>query len=73
MVLQTSMLDWRRGLWGLICHGHMCIVIYMKLIWCNGFSEIYACYEEGVGSFCHRYICIVLYIYDLQVDLPSLV
>ena len=25
-----------------ICHGYMCIVLYMKLIWCNGFAEIYA-------------------------------
>ena len=23
--------------------------IYMKLIWCNGFTEIYAHLEEGVG------------------------
>ena len=27
---------------GLICHGYMCIVLYMKLIWCNGFPEICA-------------------------------
>ena len=51
----------------------------MKLIWCNGFAEIYAQLEEGNlcgvmvlqrsmhdwrrGSICHRYMCIVLYIY----------
>ena len=23
---------------GAICHGYMCIVLYMKLIWCNGFA-----------------------------------
>ena len=23
--------------WGLICHGNMYIVPYMKLIWCNDF------------------------------------
>ena len=47
----------------------MFIVIYMKLLWCNGFPEMYAQLEEGVGSICHRYMYIVLYIYDLQVDL----
>ena len=25
---------------GIICLGYMCIVLYMKLIWCNGFPEI---------------------------------
>ena len=33
----------------------------MKLIWCNGFPEIYAQLEEG-GSICHGYMCIVLYM-----------
>ena len=47
MVFQRSMLDWRRGWWS-ICHGYMCIVLYMKLIWCDGFPEIYAQLEEGV-------------------------
>ena len=35
------------GVGGSICHGYMCIVIYMKLIWCDGFPEIYAWLEEG--------------------------
>ena len=48
---------------GSICHGYMCIVLYMKLIWCNDFPEIYAPLEEGVESICHWYMCIVLYIY----------
>ena len=46
---------------GLVCHGYLCIVLYMKLIWCHGFAEIYALLEGG--SICHRYMCIVLYIY----------
>ena len=25
--------------WGLVCHGYLCIVLYMKLIWCNGFAR----------------------------------
>ena len=63
MVFQRSMLHWRMGV-GSFCHGYMCIVLYMKLIWCNGFPEIYAQLEDGVGSICHGYMCIVLYIYE---------
>ena len=36
-VLQASLLNG-----GSVCHGYLCIVLYMKLIWCNGFAEIYA-------------------------------
>ena len=35
---------------GSICHGYMCIVLYMKHIWCNGFPDIYAQLDEGVGQ-----------------------
>ena len=52
---------------GSICHRYMCIVLNMKLIWCNGFQEIYAQLEEGVGSICHGYMCIVLCIYETYV------
>ena len=48
MVFQRSMFD---------CSGvhlpnmrTMCILLYMKLIWCHGFPEIYAQLEEGVPS-----------------------
>ena len=36
---------------GSICHGYMCTVLYtyMKLVWCNGFPEMYAQLEEGVA------------------------
>ena len=63
MVFQRCMLDWRREV-GLICHGFMCIVlyIYMKLIWCNGFPEIYAQLEEGWGQPTIG-ICALCYIY----------
>ena len=70
----------------LLCHGYMCIVLYMKLIWCNGFAEIYAHLEDGVGSIYQRYMYIVIYIYiyiyiymyihiyiDLPLYLPSVV
>ena len=47
MVFQRSMLDWR-GV-GSICHGYMCIVLYMKLIWCNGFPDICASRSAKFG------------------------
>ena len=34
----------------LVCHGYMCILLYVKLMWCNGFPEIYAQLEEGGQS-----------------------
>ena len=40
VVLQASILDW-----GLACHGYLCIVLYIKLIWCHGFTEIYVLFE----------------------------
>ena len=30
VVFHTSMVIWRRGHW------HMCILLYVKLIWCSG-------------------------------------
>ena len=35
---------------GSICHGYMCIVLYVKLMWCTGFPEIYAQLEERIGQ-----------------------
>ena len=49
MVFQRSMLDWRRGV-HLTNMSTMCILLYMQLIWCNGFPEIYAQLEEGWGQ-----------------------
>ena len=34
---------------GSVCYGYICILLYVKLIWCSGFPEIYAQLEEGVG------------------------
>ena len=45
---------------GSICHGYMCILLSMKLIWCSGFQEIYARLEEGVHLplvYVHSSIC----------------
>ena len=53
---------------GSVCHGYMCILLYMKLIWCSGFPGIYAQLEEGVGSVCHGYMYILLYVKPLQCN-----
>ena len=34
--------DWGEG-WGQSEHGYMCMLLYMKPVWCNGSPEIYAC------------------------------
>ena len=48
---------------GSICHGYMCILLYMKLIWCSGFPEICAQLEEGVRSVCHDDLGIYAFYY----------
>ena len=35
---------------GSICHGYMCIVLYVILIWCSGIPEIHGHLEEGGGQ-----------------------
>ena len=61
VVFQRSMLDWRRGVRS-VCNGYMCILLYVKLIWCSSFLEIYAQLEEGCGVrlpwvYVHSSIC----------------
>ena len=47
---------------GSVCHGYMCILLYMKLIWCSGFpGDLCLIGGRGLGSVCHGYICILLY------------
>ena len=60
----SSIQDIYAGLMGVsICHAYMCIVLYMKLIQCNGLAEIYDQLEEGgVGLLQHRYMCILLFV-----------
>ena len=45
---------------------YMCILLYMKVIWCSGFPEIYDQLEEGLGSVCHGYMSILLYVKCIQ-------
>ena len=59
MVLHKIMVNRRRGK-GSVCHGYMCILLYMTLIWCSGFPQIYGQLEwGGLG------ICVFFYMYNL--------
>ena len=46
---------------GSICHGHMCIALYMQVNWCDGYQEISAQLEEGWGQ-SDIGICALYYI-----------
>ena len=43
----------------------MCILLYVKFIWCSGIPEIYGQLEEGV-YICPGYMCILLYVKLIQ-------
>ena len=48
VVFNTSMVNWGGGY---ICPKHMCILLYVKCIWCSGIPEIHGQLEEG--TFCY--------------------
>ena len=52
-VYNTSMVNWR-GLW------YMCILLYVKLMWCSSIPYIYGQLERGY--ICHKYVCILPYV-----------
>ena len=42
VVFQRCMVNW-----GDVCHGYMCILLYVKLIWCSGVPEMYGWLPGG--------------------------
>ena len=34
-----------------VCHWYICILLYVKLIWCSGFPKICAQLEGGTSAF----------------------
>ena len=58
MVFKASML-YCMGV-GLICHGYICILLYVRRMGCNCVELTYSRFW-GV-SICNGYMCIVLYI-----------
>ena len=61
------MIDWR----GYICPQYMCILLYVKLIWCSGIPQMYGQLEEGgLGrcAFCYMLnLCGVVVFYTSMV------
>ena len=55
---------------GSICHGCMCIVLYMKLIWCNVFHRSMLNWRRGWGQFAIG-ICALCYIYMKLIQCNS--
>ena len=47
---------------GSVCHVYMCILLYMKHIWCSGFPDIYPLLEEGDGGQSVMGICAFCYM-----------
>ena len=55
-----------------ICPRYMCILLYVKPIWCSGGPQIYGQLEKG-GYVCPRYMCIPLYVkLILCSDVPQI-
>ena len=54
-ICETYMVQWYFiNVWsivgGYMCHGYMCILLYVKLIWCSGITWMYDQMEEaGLG------------------------
>ena len=57
MVFHRSIVNWS---WGYMYSQYMCILLYVKLIWCNGISEIYCQLEWG--DRCILSICAFCYM-----------
>ena len=56
---------------GQFCHGYMCIVLYLKLIWCNGFTDISASLEAGGVNLPWVYVHCSIYIYRSAMRCPK--
>ena len=57
VVFHASMVNWS---WGDICPKDMCILLYVKLIWSSGITDIYG--EQEVGGICPNDMWILLYV-----------
>ena len=53
VVFHTCKVNWRRGPW------YMCIVLYVKLIWCSGIPYSYGQLEGGTSAL---HICAFCYM-----------
>ena len=57
---------------GSVCHGYMCILVYVKLIGCNGFAWIYAWLGIHLPwVYVHSAICETYGVWWCSMDLLS--
>ena len=54
VVFYISMVNWRRG------HSYMCILLYMKLLWCSSIPYIYGQLEGGTSGLSICAFCYML-------------
>ena len=67
VVFHTSMVSWRRGPW------YMCILLYVKLLWCSSIPYIYGQLEGGTSALSMSAFCYVLNICTAVVFHTSMV
>ena len=51
VVFHRCMVNWRWGPW------YMCILLYVKLLWCSSIQYMYSQLEEGALVYVHSAIC----------------
>ena len=58
----TDLVKWCfRDVWsvgGYVCHGYMCILLYVKLVWCSSVPEMYG----QLGGMSAMGICAFFYM-----------
>ena len=52
-----------------MCPMYMCILLYVKLIWCSGIPQIYGQMEEGALVYVHSAICGIYLVWWCSIDL----
>ena len=67
VVFHRSMVNWRRGPW------YMCILLYVKLIWCSSIPYIFGQLEGGPSAISICAFCYMLNIFGVVVYHTSMV
>ena len=67
VVFHRSMVTWRRGPW------YMCILLYVKLLWCSGNPYIYGQLEGGTAALSICAFCYMLNLFSVVVFHRSMI
>ena len=57
-LFHRCVVNWSLG--GEMFPQYLCIMLYVKVIWCNGIPYIY--FQLEWGYMYHQYMCILLYV-----------